>query len=68
MTAFFATEAARLEAKAVGGEILISEALYERLKDRIDARFKEETALKGKALPVKVYSVLGIKKEDLNGR
>lgn len=52
----------------MGGEILISEALYERLKDRIDARFKEETALKGKALPVKVYSVLGIKKEDLNGR
>ncbi len=56
--------AARLEAKAAGGEILISEALYERLKDRIDARFKEETALKGKALPVKVYSVLGVKNEE----
>ena len=55
--------AARLEAKAAGGEILISEALYEQLKDRIDARFKEETALKGKALPVKVYSVLGVKNE-----
>ncbi len=56
--------AARLEAKAAGGEILISEELYERLKDRIDARFKEETALKGKALPVKVYSVLGVKNEE----
>lgn len=55
--------AARLESKAAGGEILISEALYERLKDRIDAQFKEEMVLKGKALPVKVYSVLGIKKE-----
>lgn len=56
--------AARLEAKAAGGEILISEALYERLKDRIDARFKEEMTLKGKALPVKVYSVLGVKNEE----
>ena len=53
--------AARLEAKAAGGEILISEALYERLKDRVDAEFKEEMVLKGKALPVKVYSVLGVK-------
>lgn len=58
--------AARLEAKAEGGEILISETLFERLKDRIDAQFKEETALKGKALPVKIYSVLGIKNEDNN--
>lgn len=56
--------AARLEAKAAGGEILISEALYEQLKDRIDARFKEEMTLKGKALPVKVYSVLGVKNEE----
>ena len=56
--------AARLEAKAAGGEILISEALYERLKDRIDARFKEEMTLKGKAIPVKVYSVLGVKNEE----
>lgn len=60
--------AARLEAKSAGGEILISEALYERLKDRIDARFKGEMALKGKALPVKVYSVLGIKNEDFDSK
>lgn len=53
--------AARLEAKAAGGEILISERLYERLKDRIDARFKDEMTLKGKALPVKVYSVFAVK-------
>lgn len=58
--------AARLEAKAAGGEILISEELFERLKDRIDAQFKEETTLKGKALPVKIYSVLGIKNADDN--
>ena len=55
--------AARLESKDAGGEILISEVLYERLKDRIDASFKEEMLLKGKSLPVKVYSVLGIKNE-----
>ncbi len=53
--------AARLEAKALGGEILISEALYERLSDRITAQFKEEMTLKGKALPVRVYSVSGVK-------
>ena len=60
--------AARLESKAAGGEILISEALYERLKDRIDAQFKEDTSLKGKAFPVKVYSVLGVKTENLVGQ
>lgn len=53
--------AARLEAKALGGEILISEALYEKLGDRITAQFKEEMTLKGKALPVRVYSVFGVK-------
>jgi len=53
--------AARLEAKAGAGEILISEALYEKLKDRIDAHFKEAMTLKGKQLPVKVYSVTGLK-------
>lgn len=56
--------AVRLEANAASGEILISEALYERLKDRIDAQFKGEITLKGKALPVKVYSVLGVKSEN----
>lgn len=53
--------AARLEAKAESGEILISEALYEKVKDRINADFKEDMTLKGKALPVKVYSVTNIK-------
>ncbi len=53
--------AARLEAKAAAGEILISEALYDKIKGRIDAHFKEEMTLKGKLLPVKVYSVTGLK-------
>lgn len=53
--------AARLEAKAESGEILISEALYEKVKDRINADFKEDMTLKGKALPVKVYRVTNIK-------
>lgn len=52
--------AARLEGKAPGGEILISEDLYQRLEGRIEAVFKEEMMLKGKALPVRVYSVTGI--------
>ncbi len=53
--------AARLEAKAEAGEILVSEALYEKMRDRINAHFKEEMTLKGKSLPVKVYSVTGLK-------
>ena len=60
--------AARLEAKASGGEILISEELYERLKDRIDAQFKGEITLKGKELPVKVYSVLDVKEDTISQR
>lgn len=53
--------AARLEAKAGAGEILISEALYQKTKDRINADFAEEMTLKGKAAPVKVYRVTGLK-------
>lgn len=50
--------------KFAGGEILISEALYERVKDRIEAQFKEEMALKDKKFHVKVYTVTGIKNTE----
>lgn len=53
--------AARIESKAPRGEVLISEVVYEAVKDRIDAEFKEAMQLKGKAEPVKVYKVIGIK-------
>ncbi len=53
--------ASRIEGKAGRGELLISEAVYELVKDRIEAEFKEDMALKGKAEPVRVYVVKGIR-------
>lgn len=53
--------ASRIEGKSQSGELLISEEVYKILKDRIEAEFKEEMTLKGKALPVPVYRVLGVK-------
>lgn len=53
--------ASRIEGKSQSGELLISEEVYTILKDRINAEFKEEMTLKGKAMPVPVYKVLGIK-------
>ena len=52
--------ASRIEGKAQRGEVLISEAVYEMVKDRIQAEFKEAMTLKGKAEPVNVYMVKGI--------
>lgn len=56
--------AARLEGKALGGQVVISENLRERLGDRIITEPLGEMALKGKAEPLAVYSVLGFAKES----
>lgn len=53
--------AARLESRALSGEVLISEPLYNVLKDRIVAEYKDEMTLKGKTETVRVYSVYGLK-------
>ena len=53
--------AARLESRAKAGEILISEAVYEILKDRIVAESVGEMELKGKSKPLMVYQVIGKK-------
>ena len=49
--------AARLEANAKKGQVLISDAVYERIKDRIEAEEVGEIPLKGKSKSVFVYSV-----------
>lgn len=49
--------AARLEANAKRGQVLISDVLYERLKDRIEVEEVGEIPLKGKTKGVFVYSV-----------
>ena len=52
--------AARLEANAKKGQVLISDELYERLKDRIEVNEVGEIPLKGKTKGVFVYQVTKI--------
>ncbi len=54
--------AARLESNAKPGQILISEAVYLALTDRIQAEPVGELSLKGKQEKVTVYQVTNIKK------
>ena len=49
--------AARLEANAKRGQVLISDVLYERLKDRLEVNEVGEIPLKGKTKGVFVYEV-----------
>lgn len=51
--------AARLEGKALGGQVVISEKLRRRLEGRIITEPLGEMMLKGKAEPLEVHSVLG---------
>ncbi|MBO4863734.1 MAG: adenylate/guanylate cyclase domain-containing protein [Eubacterium sp.] len=51
---------ARLEANAKKGQVLISDVLYERLKDRIEVNEIGQIPLKGKSNGVMVYEVTGI--------
>lgn len=51
--------AARLEANAKPGQILISEATYERVKDKFSFTPLEPIKVKGKEKPVNIYQVEG---------
>lgn len=53
--------AARLESNAKRGEILISEAVYERIQNRIEAEPVGELSLKGKAQKILTYRLIDIK-------
>lgn len=55
--------AARLEANAKAKEVLISEALYNEVKDRVEAECIGGLQLKGKSKEVITYRVLGLKEE-----
>lgn len=55
--------AARLEANAKKGQVLISDVVYERVKDRILVNDVGAIPLKGKSNEVFVYSVIGLKGE-----
>ncbi len=55
--------AARLESNAKKGQVLISDAVYDRVKDRIEVEEVGEIPLKGKSNGVFVYSVIGVKRD-----
>lgn len=56
--------AARLEGKALGGQVVISEELKNRLGDRIVTEPLGEMALKGKAEKVQVFEVVRVKEME----
>lgn len=55
--------AARLEANAKKGQVLISDAVYERVKDRIEVEEVGAIPLKGKSNGVFVYSVTKVRRD-----
>lgn len=55
--------AARLEANAQKGQVLISDTIYGRIKDRVEVDEVGEIPLKGKSKGVFVYSVTKVKRE-----
>jgi len=55
--------AARLESNAAKGQVLISQEVYERVKDRIEVEKIGEIPLKGKSNDVCVYSVLSVERD-----
>ena len=58
--------ASRLEGKALGGEIVISKALKERLDSRVITEFKDNLQLKGKADFVEAYRVIDVFDEPVS--
>jgi adenylate cyclase len=53
--------AARLYNVAKGGEIVISEATYEHVRDLVDVVEMEPVMVKGKSVPIRIYNVTGMK-------
>lgn len=56
--------AARLEANAKKGQVLISEDVYEHVKNRVTVKPVGAIPLKGKSKDVFVYSLTGLKEKD----
>ncbi|NLP25368.1 MAG: adenylate/guanylate cyclase domain-containing protein [Syntrophomonadaceae bacterium] len=52
---------ARLESNAQAGQILISQAVYEQVQDRVEVTSLGEISVKGKTQGINVYQVDGIK-------
>ena len=48
----------RLQSAAKAGQVIISEAVYERVKESFQCQYVDEVVLKNKAQPVKIYEVV----------
>ena len=53
--------AKRIQENAGRGQVVISQAAYERVQNRLDVQVMEPMQVKGKREPVPVYEVLGLK-------
>jgi adenylate cyclase len=53
--------ASRLCGQARGGEILVGEATYEKVKDRVQAEALAPLLVKGKAEPLRVYRIRSVR-------
>lgn len=51
--------AARLYNIAAGGQIIVSESTYEEVREHFEFRELERVAVKGKAMPLRAFEVLG---------
>lgn len=58
--------ASRIESISKGGQVLISEDLYNRVKDQVEARPLGKVRLKGKKEDVAIYEVMSIKEVCTN--
>ena len=53
--------ASRLYNVALGGEIIISQATYEYVRDIVEVTEMEPVMVKGKSAPIRIYNVTGMK-------
>jgi class 3 adenylate cyclase len=51
----------RIQENAARNQILITKDAYERVKDQIEVQPNVSLSVKGKAQPIEVYEVLGLK-------
>lgn len=56
--------AKRIQENSAKNQILISKDAYERVKDQVDATLLKEMTVKGKAKPLEVFEVVGLKESE----
>lgn len=53
--------AQRLEASAEAGQILLTQATFEQVRERVESRERAPMQIKGRAAPIWTYEVIGLK-------